>query len=402
MLRQHGYAMLQGRRVGLVTHSAAIDRHGWRTLDRLRHAPGIHLVRLFTPEHGLNADMEGRIDSGIEPFSGLPVVSLYGASPRPSPESLQGIDTLVIDLQDAGARFYTYLATLGECLRAAAKAGISVVVLDRPDPARADRVAGPTLDPGLKSFTAYTALPVQHGMTIGELARYLAAELKADEGLSVDLQVVAMRGYRRAMDFEDTGLDWVPPSPNLRTPDSARLYPGVAWVEGAPVSVGRGTEHPFEWIGAPWIDGARLAQALTDLRLPGLAVRTVHFVPKAAPHAGQRCDGVALRVTDRERFDAALLGAALVQTLHRLWPRAFMAERTLGMVGSAQVLQQLRDGLPPVQARERWERSWGDFLQRRDAVLLYEASPAPRLPIRAPCSPMASRFEAGLAPARPR
>lgn len=385
VLRQQGYALLQGRRVGLVTHSAAVDRHGWRTLDRLRRAPGVQLVRVFTPEHGLNADAEGRIDSGTEPFSGLPVVSLYGASPRPSPESLQGIDTLVIDLQDAGVRFYTYLATLGECLRAAAKAGIPVVVLDRPDPARADRVAGPTLDPNLKSFTAYTALPVQHGMTIGELARYLAAELKADEGLVVDLQVVAMRGYRRAMGFEDTGLDWVPPSPNLRRPDSARLYPGVAWVEGAPVSVGRGTEHPFEWAGAPWVDGARLAQALSDLQLPGLSVRAIQFVPKAAPYAGQRCEGVALRVTDRERFDPTLLGAALVQVLNRLWPRQFMAERTLGMVGSAQTLQQLRDGVPPAQARERWEQAWGGFLQRRAAALLYEPPlPAGASPARAP------------------
>jgi uncharacterized protein YbbC (DUF1343 family)/CubicO group peptidase (beta-lactamase class C family) len=387
VLRQQGYAMLQGRRIGLVTHSAAIDRHGWRTLDRLRHAPGVRLVRLFTPEHGLNADAEGRIDAGTEPFSGLPIVSLYGATQRPAPETLQDLDTLVIDLQDAGVRFYTYLATLGECLRAAAKAGIQVVVLDRPDPARADRVAGPKRDPGLQSFTAYAALPVQHGMTIGELARYLAAELKADEGLSVDLQVVAMRGYRRAMDFESTGLDWVPPSPNLRRPDSARLYPGVAWVEGAPVSVGRGTDHPFEWVGAPWIDGDRLAQALAEQQLPGLAVRAIQFVPKAAPHAGQRCEGVALRVTDRERFDASLLGAALVQALHRLWPRQFLAERTIGMVGSAQTLQQLRDGLPPAQARERWEKDWGDFLQRRAAALLYEGSPLPRSAAQLPPVP---------------
>ncbi|HEX5685895.1 MAG TPA: serine hydrolase [Ideonella sp.] len=387
VLRQQGYAMLQGRRIGLVTHSAAIDRHGWRTLDRLRHAPGVRLVRLFTPEHGLNADAEGRIDAGTEPFSGLPIVSLYGATQRPAPETLQDLDTLVIDLQDAGVRFYTYLATLGECLRAAAKAGIQVVVLDRPDPARADRVAGPKRDPGLQSFTAYAALPVQHGMTIGELARYLAAELKADEGLSVDLQVVAMRGYRRAMDFESTGLDWVPPSPNLRRPDSARLYPGVAWVEGAPVSVGRGTDHPFEWVGAPWIDGDRLAQVLAEQQLPGVAVRAIQFVPKAAPHAGQRCEGVALRVTDRERFDASLLGAALVQALHRLWPRQFFAERTIGMVGSAQTLQQLRDGLPPAQARERWEKDWGDFLQRRAAALLYEGSPLPRSAAQLPPVP---------------
>ena len=373
VLRQQGYALLQGKRIGLVTHRAAIDRHGWRTLDRLRHAPGVQLVRLFSPEHGLNADAEGAVASATEPFSGLPVVSLYGASSRPAPETLQDLDSLVIDLQDAGVRFYTYLATLGECLRAAARAGVQVVVLDRPDPARADRVGGPMLDAGREAFTAFAALPVQHGMTIGELARYLVDELKVREGLSVDLQVVTMRGYRRAMNFEDTGLDWVPPSPNLRRPGSARLYPGVAWIEGSPVSVGRGTDHPFEWVGAPWIDGMRLSRALEEMHLPGLSVRPVSFVPEQAPHAGQRCEGVALGVTDAERFDPSLLGAALVASLHRLWPRQFMAERTLGMVGSAEALQMLRDGVPPVQARERWERGWGEFLRRRGKALIYEA-----------------------------
>jgi uncharacterized protein YbbC (DUF1343 family) len=250
---------------------------------------------------------------------------------------------------------------------------VQVVVLDRPDPARADRVAGPMLDAGRESFTAFAALPVQHGMTIGELARYLAADLQAREGLSVDLQVVPMRGYRRAMDFEDTGLDWVPPSPNLRRPQSARLYPGVAWIEGTAVSVGRGTEHPFEWVGAPWMDGARLSQALDERHLPGLSVQPVRFVPDQPPHAGQRCEGVALTVTDARRFDPSLLGAALIGSLHRLWPRQFTAERTIGMVGSAEALRMLMEGVPAAQARERWEARWGDFLRRREKALLYEA-----------------------------
>jgi uncharacterized protein YbbC (DUF1343 family) len=377
VLRQQGYAALQGHRIGLVTHLAAIDRYGWRTVDRLRHAPGVKLVRLFSPEHGLDANVEGAVPSTTEAFSGLPVISLYGQSPRPAPETLQDLDTLVIDLQDAGARFYTYLATLGECLRAAARAGVRVVVLDRPNPARADRVAGPMLDAGRQSFTAYAALPVQHGMTMGELARFLADELRTTDRLSVDLQVVAMRGYRRVMEFEDTGLDWVPPSPNLRRPRTARLYPGVAWVEGAAVSVGRGTEHPFEWVGAPWIDAGQLAQAIDALRLPGLSVRPISFVPDQPPYAGQRCEGLALTLTDSQGFDPSLLGAALVQSLQRLWPRHFASERTLGMVGSAETLQMLRDGVSPSQARARWEGGWGDFLQRRSAAMLYEAPPQP-------------------------
>lgn len=377
VLRQQGYAALRGKKVGLVTHAAAIDRHGWRTLDRLRHAPGVQLVRVFTPEHGLNADTEGRVASGREAFSGLPLVSLYGASTRPAPEALAGLDVLVIDLQDAGARFYTYLATLGESLRAAARAHLKVIVLDRPDPAGADRVAGPMLDPARRSFTAYTTLPVQHGMTLGELARYLAAELQAEEGLSVDLDVVAMRGYRRSMAFAQTGLDWVPPSPNLRRPVTALLYPGVAWVEGAAVSVGRGTDHPFEWVGAPWVDGSRLAQRLQAEALPGVAFRAIEFVPlEGTPYGGQRCRGVAIHITDPAAFDAALLGAALLQALDRSGPDSFHAERTLGMVGSASTLRQLRDGLSPREARSRWEADWGDFTRRREAALLYEA-PAP-------------------------
>lgn len=374
-LRRQGYAPLRGQRIGLVTHSAAVDRHGWRTLDRLRLAPGLQLVRIFTPEHGLYADAEGRVKSGVEPFSGITLQSLYGETQAPSPALLADIDTLVIDLQDAGVRYYTYLATLGECLRAAAKAGVKVMVLDRPDPARADRVVGPMSEMPRREFTAWAALPVQHGMTLGELARYLAAELKAQEGLSVNLQVIPMRGYRRSMDYEDTGLDWLPPSPNLRRPTQARLYAGVAWVEGAAVSVGRGTDHPFEWVGAPWLAPHALAQALVAAGLPGLAISDIEFVPDGpaslVPYAGQRCRGVALRITDREQFDASLLGAALLQALDRLGPDTFHLERTLGMVGSADVLRALHEGAPPADVRARWIERWGDFLRRRESALLY-------------------------------
>lgn len=371
VLRQDGYAALRGRRVGLITHLAAVDRHGWRTLDRLRHAPGVTLVRAFTPEHGLYGDLEGRVASGVERFSGVPLESLYGAALRPTPAMLEGVDTLVFDLQDAGARFFTYISTLGEAMEAAAESGLRLVVLDRPNPVGADRVAGPMLDEALRSFTAFAPMPVQHGMTVGEMARFLQQRLLERRGLAVDLQVVAMQGYRRAMLFGQTGLDWVPPSPNLRRPATALLYPGAAWVEGANVSVGRGTDHPFEWIGAPWIDGGQLARALGDLRLPGLAASPVVFEPAAAPFRGRRCEGVELRVTDPARFDAPLLGAALVATLHRLWPGTFQLDRTLGMVGSAATLAALREGadLEPLPAR--WKAESADFLARRAAALLY-------------------------------
>ena len=210
-----------------------------------------------------------------------------------------------------------------------------------------------------------------HGMTLGEMALFLQARLRERTGLEVDLQVIAMKGYRRAMRFSDTGLDWTPPSPNLRRPATALLYPGSAWVEGANVSVGRGTAHPFEWIGAPWIEAEPLAQALRALDLPGLEVRAVRFVPQAAPYRNQVCAGVELRVTDSGRFDAPMLGAALVATLQRLWPGTFEIDRTLGMVGSVATLEALRAGEDLAALRRRWTRESEPFMAARERALLY-------------------------------
>lgn len=371
VLREQGYAALQGRRVGLITNLSAVDAHGWRTLDRLRHARGVQLVRVFTPEHGLYGDVEGRVASGTEAFSGLPLVSLYGRELRPTPVMLEGLDTLVFDIQDAGARFFTYISTLDGALRAAATAGVRVVVLDRPNPVGGDRVGGPMLDPALVSFTATAPMPVLHGMTIGEMARFLAARQREEGGPPVDLQVIAMQGWRRGMRFAQTGLDWVPPSPNLRRPSTALLYPGAAWVEGANVSVGRGTDHPFEWIGAPWISGERWAQALRELALPGVEISPVAFEPQAAPYRGRRCEGVALRITDAERFDAVLLAAAMVRTLHRLWPGTFEAGKTVGMVGSAASLEDIEGDVDLRDLSSRWAEDRAAFMRARADALLY-------------------------------
>lgn len=374
VLQSQQFAPLIGRRVGLITHLAAVDRQGWRTLDRLRWAPGVQLVKVFSPEHGLYGDAEGKIASGIEPLSGLPLISLYGDQRRPTPESLRDIDTLVFDLQDAGARFYTYISTLAEAMRAAAGQGVRIVVLDRPNPIRADRVGGPVLDADKGSFTGYPGLPVQHGMTVGELARWFQQDLQ-QQGLTVQLDVVPMQGYRRSQWFSQTGLDWVPPSPNLRTPLTAMLYPGVAWVEGANVSVGRGTEHPFEWLGAPWIDATRLTEALNAWvqsgTLAGVQISPTQFTPTAPPYQGQLCHGVQIRVLDRNRLDAPLLGAALVRELYRLWPQQFKVDRTLGMIGSSRTLQSLRDGQDLSVLSASWQEELTRFRQRRASVLLY-------------------------------
>jgi uncharacterized protein YbbC (DUF1343 family) len=257
-------------------------------------------------------------------------------------------------------------------MEAAARARLRFVVLDRPDPLRADRTAGPMLDANLRSFTAYTQMPVQHGMTIGEMALLLQRELQARTGLALDLQIIAMQGYRRSMWFDQTGLDWVPPSPNLRRPNGVALYPGVAWVEGANVSVGRGTERPFERVGAPWISGRILADALGAQALPGVSFEPIVFSPGDSTYAGQTCEGVAITVTDRDRLDATLLGAALTQTLYRLWPDRFRIELTLGMVGSASTLDALRAGADLQALQDEWRAALQDFAARRGAVLLYQ------------------------------
>jgi uncharacterized protein YbbC (DUF1343 family) len=319
----------------------------------------------------LYGDVEGKVPSGIEPISRLPLVSLYGETRSPTPAMLEGLDTLVFDLQDAGARFFTYISTMGLAMEAAAGAGLRFVVLDRPDPIRADRVAGPMLDPGRESFTAYMSLPMQHGMTIGELAHLFRDEIQRRFELSVDLQVVAMQGYRRAMWFDETGLDWVPPSPHLRKLSTAVLYPGVAWVEGANVSVGRGTEHPFEWVGAPWIDAARLVQALSACGLEGLDFTAVDFTPSSGPHRQQRCHGVHIHLLDRHRVNAPLLGLALVQSLFSAWPDVFRLDQTLALIGSTDLIQGIRQGLPQEQLAAAWQVGLDAFAKRRKAYLLY-------------------------------
>lgn len=371
VLRAQGYAPLAGRRIGLITHLAAIDSQGWRTLDRLRWAPNLTLVKVFSPEHGLNADMEGQVASSVEPLSGLPLVSLYGTSTRPDARFLKDIDTLVVDLQDVGTRYFTYASTLGLAMEAAAEHHLRVVVLDRPNPIRADKVAGPVMDEDRRSFTGFASLPVQHGMTMGELALLYQQDILERRHLPLDLQVIAMSGYERSMSFEQTGLDWVPPSPNLRTPNAARLYPGVAWIEGSNVSVGRGTDRPFEWVGAPWIRASELAETLNRTGLKGVAFKPIDFTPDSGPYSGRVCHGIEVSVTDRDQLDAPLLGAALIQTLHEQWPVSFAIDKTEAILASRSTSEALRHGLSAKDVAGRWQDELTKFTERRKRHLLY-------------------------------
>ena len=283
VLREEGFERLAGARVGLVTNQTGRARDGDTTIDLLHAAPGVELVALFSPEHGIRGVMDGPVSSSRDTRTGLPIHSLYGETRRPTPEMLQGIDTLVVDLQDVGARFYTYVTTMAYLLEEAAARELRVLVLDRPNPIGGLGVEGPILEESATGFTGYFPAPVRHGLTIGELARLFNTE----RGLDAQLEVVAMRGWRRATWFDQGGLSWVNPSPNMRNLHQALLYPGIGAIEGANLSVGRGTDSPFEQIGAPWIDGPELARELNTRRLSGVRAYPLRFNPVSSRYAGR-------------------------------------------------------------------------------------------------------------------
>ncbi len=303
VLAARRFRPLAGRRAGLVCNPTAVTRRLVHAADLQHAAPGGRLEALFGPEHGVRGDAQYMAAVGGErdPRTGLPVHSLYGEtseSLRPTPEALSGLDVLVFDVQDVGARYYTYQATMMLCLEAAARAGLAFVVLDRPNPIGGVLVEGPGLRPGFESFCGLHDVAVRHGMTVGELALLFRAE----RGMDLELEVVPCEGWRRAVPFRETGLPWVLPSPNMPTPETALVYPGTCLVEGTNLSEGRGTTRPFELLGAPWLDGHRLAEDLARERLPGVLFRPASFVPTWDKHAGVRCHGVELFPTDPARF----------------------------------------------------------------------------------------------------
>jgi uncharacterized protein YbbC (DUF1343 family)/CubicO group peptidase (beta-lactamase class C family) len=361
------FAPLWGKRVGIVTNHTGLDASGRRTIDLLHRAPGVKLAAVFTPEHGLTGKADAKIGNSRDAATGIPVYSLYGESLRPRPEHLKGLDALVFDVQDAGARFYTYMSTMGYAMEAAAKRGIGFYVLDRPNPITAAAVAGPVLDGDLKGFTAYFPMPVRHGMTLGELARMFNAE----NGIGANLTVIPMRGYRRDMWFDETGRPWVNPSPNLRSLTQTLLYPGVALSEASNVSVGRGTATPFELVGAPWVEAERLAAALRARPVPGVEFAAVRFTPEGGPYRGQVCQGVRLRVVDRNRLDAVAMGVEILSALYRLYPNVFQIDRALTLLGSRAAVQAIKDGRDPGEVAADWSPGLEGFQAIRARYLLY-------------------------------
>jgi uncharacterized protein YbbC (DUF1343 family) len=361
------FAPLSGKRVGLITNHSGLDSTGRRTVDLLQQAGGVKLKAIFNPEHGLSGTAEGKVSSIRDPSTQLPVYSLYGDTLRPTPEMLRGLDALVFDLQDAGVRFYTYITTLGYALEAAAREKISFYVLDRPNPINASMVQGPVMDPDLKSFTGYFPLPIRHGMTVGELARMFNAENR----IQARLQVIPMRGYRRSDWFDQTGLPWINLSPNLRSLTQAILYPGVALVEGSNVSVGRGTDQPFELLGSPWIRAKELAEHLNYLKIPGVEFHPAGFTPGSGPFKGESCFGVQIVLLDRQVLHSPLLGMEIIKALYRLYPEDFQIDKTLPLIGSRQALQAIKEDQDPQSILQGWQPPLRDFLQLRAKYLLY-------------------------------
>jgi uncharacterized protein YbbC (DUF1343 family) len=367
VLEADGFHELQGKRVALLTNQTGNDRAGKSTIDVLAHAPGVTLVSLFSPEHGIRGVLDEKVPSGRDEATGLTIHSLYGDTRRPTEAMLAGVDAVVVDLQDIGARFYTYPATVAYVMEEAARRGIAVVVLDRPNPIGA-AIEGPVQDAPAVGFTGYFAMPIRHGMTIGELAKLFNAEKK----IGASLTIVPMRSWRRTDWFDETGLTWTNPSPNMRTMNEAVLYPGIGAIEGTNISVGRGTGTPFEQIGAPWIDGPALAAALNARGIPGIRFYPTTFVPSAdAKLGGTPCHGVFLIVTDRNALRPVRVGLEIASALVRLHRDQFELDKAATLFGSRAMLDRVRAGDDPIAIAQSWTADETRWRATRAAYLLY-------------------------------
>jgi uncharacterized protein YbbC (DUF1343 family) len=369
-------ALVEGKRVGLITNHSGVDGRLRATADRLHRQAGVRLQALFGPEHGMRgAAADGAaVGSGIDPRTGVPVHSLYGDRHQPEPQALSGLDVLVFDLQDVGARFYTYLYTMSLAMQAAAARQLRFVVLDRPNPIGGEQVEGPVLDPGFASFVGMYPMPIRYGLTIGEVAALFNREF----GIQAELRVVELSGWRRTGYWEETGLPWVPPSPNMPTVDTAVVYPGTCLVEGTSLSEGRGTAKPFEQVGAPWLDGQALADRLEALQLPGVAFRPVWFEPSASKYAGRLCSGVQVHVLERGSFAPVRVGLEILAAVRHGWPDHFawhLSEQGLyhfdRLAGTDQVRRALDAGMPAAELMAGWQAAQAAFERVRARYLLY-------------------------------
>ena len=367
-LEEQNFALLSGKRVGLITNKTGVDSRGRRTIDVLAKADGVKLVAIFSPEHGVaaNADVSV-VANATDAATGLRIYSLYGETRRPTDAMLKGIDVLVFDIQDAGMRFYTYVTTMGYCMEAAAKHGISFVVLDRPNPLGGEIIEGPMLDRDKLSFVGYFPMPVRYAMTLGELARMFNAENK----IGAELHVVEMKNWKRSDMYWMTGLRWIPPSPNLPAIENLVPYPGIEILQAGSVSVGRGTDSAFLELGAPWIRPNDLLAELKKREIPGVSFSVTSFTPKSGPYAAQECHGVALTVTNRENFKSMLMGLEVAEALHRLYPQEFQIAKIIALLGSQSTVERLERGDSPKDIEAGWAAELEKFRAMRAKYLIY-------------------------------
>ncbi len=369
--------LVEGQSIGLITNQTGIDPQFRNNLTLFAEHPRVQLAALFSPEHGISGSAQAgiQIASAIGKGRQIPIHSLYGRTRQPTPEMLAGIDTLIYDIQDVGSRFYTYISTLLRSIKAAAANNVGFIVLDRPNPIRGDRVEGNLLQPAFQSFVGEMAIPIRHGMTVGELAQFCKAEL----GLALgQFNVVPMHGWRRGMWYDQTALPWVPPSPNMPTVETAILYPGTCLIEGTNLSEGRGTTKPFEWIGAPWIDQERWGDTLNNLCLSGVYFRPINFTPTFSKYADQMCHGVQIHVTDRDQFKPVDVALHLIATVRQNYPDQFEFIENRGryffdlLAGTDDLRLRLMKRESATEIVQSWETEVTKFNERRRLYLLYD------------------------------
>ncbi len=369
-LMKHEKRLLEGKRVGLITNPTGVDSELNSVVDLLNNDPDIHLEALYGPEHGVRGDAQAGqyVDYYIDDVTGVPVYSLYGKTRKPTPEMLENVDVLVFDIQDVGTRFYTYIYTMALAMEAAEEKGIPFVVLDRPNPLGGKAIEGPVLDPGFASFVGQYAIPLRHGMTVGELAKLFNKEFNID----ADLKVVKMKGWKRNSYFDETGLQFVMPSPNMPTLETALVYPGTALIEGTNVSEGRGTSKPFELIGAPFINSTELAASLNNLNLPGVKFRAASFTPTFSKHSGKLSHGVQVHVTDRTKYQPVETGLHIVKTLKDLYPEDVKLTSFFdNLIGNGWIRPGIENGMTVEEMKARWAKDLKQFEKVRKGYLLY-------------------------------
>jgi uncharacterized protein YbbC (DUF1343 family) len=367
--------LVEGRRAGLVTNHTGIDAAGVSTIDRLHDHPEVELVALYSPEHGIRGTAEAGelVDHSVDEATGLPVHSLYGDTRKPTPEMLEGVEILLFDIQDIGTRYYTYIYTMGLAMEAAGEAGIPFVVLDRPNAIGGHLVQGNVLHPEFASFVGLYPIPMRHGMTAGELARFYRNALE----IEADLRVAPLRGWQRSQLFSDTDLPWLPPSPNMPDLESALHYPGTCLFEGTNLSVARGTERAFQQIGAPWLDGAELARRMETHALPGVAVEPVRFTPRSPGDGkfdGEEVEGVRLRVLDPDVYDPALTGVALLMESRALSGERWSWRSTHfdRLAGTDRLREGIEEGWSIEELTAGWDAELNAFRTLREPALLYD------------------------------